>query len=218
MRRKFYKKNKSTFNKVVVQILVCIIIVITVIGIKKADVTMTNKFLSIVDTAINKEYSIKEIPSKTFAILKKIPELPLQVAKRIQNRDEQMAFSPPIDQGEVISTFGSSYDSVTETGSFQRGIDYYSPKTMDIYSIGDGVVTEVANSNVYGNYIKIHHGEQVFSIYGSCSSIYVNNDQNIKKGDILASVEPFGDDPTYFHFELWVNGEIVDPEEFIDFN
>lgn len=218
MGRKPYKRNKRTFNKVIVQILICIIIVVVVIGLKKADITMTNKILNVVETGINTEYNLKEIPSKTIAVLKKIPQLPLQVAKIISNKDQNIAFSPPIDEGEVISTFGSSYDSVTETGSFQRGIDYYSPKTMDIYSIGDGVVTEVGNSNIYGDYIKIRHGQQIFSIYGSCSSIYVNNAQNIKKGDILASVEPSGNDPTYFHFELWVDGEIVDPEEFIDFN
>jgi murein DD-endopeptidase MepM/ murein hydrolase activator NlpD len=216
--RKYYKKSNRKGYKIIIQILFCIIIVVVVISIKKADMTMTNKLLSIVETSLTKEYNFKEIPSNTVGALKKIPELPLKVAKLIQGKNEQLAFSPPVDEGQVISTFGSSYDSIIGTESFQRGIDYYSPKNMDIYSIGDGIVTETGHSNVYGNYIKIHHGQQIFSIYGGCSSIYVNSAQNIKKGDILASVDSSGDDPNYFHFELWMNGEIVNPEEYMDLN
>lgn len=219
MRKKYIRKNtKTIIRNFIVQIWICIIIIILVISIKKADITMTNKFLSIIETGLKYEYDFKNAPGKAVAVIKRIPEIPLKTAKIFTGKNKEYAFNPPIDQGEVISTFGSSYDVATETSHFQRGIDYYSSKPMDVYAIGDGIVTEVGNSNVYGNYVKIHHGEQIFSIYGGCSSVYVKDTQKIKKGDILASIESVSSDPQYFHFELWVNGEIVNPEDYIDFN
>ncbi len=115
---KYYKKNKRAGSRMIVQILICIIIVVFVISLKKADLTMTNKLLSIIETSLTTEYNFKEIPSRTVGFLKKIPELPLQAARLIQNKDEQLAFSPPVDEGQVISTFRSSYDSVYETEKF----------------------------------------------------------------------------------------------------
>lgn len=218
MRRGYYKRVNRRSKKLLIQLFICIMIVIAVISIKKADITMTNKVLEYIETGLSVEYNLKEVPSKTLAVAKKIPKVPQKIVGLFKKDENQYAFSPPVDQVEVISTFGNDYDPVTEQRSFQRGIDYYSPKPIDVYAIGDGVVTEIGNSNVYGDYIKITHNNDMFSIYGGCSSIYTEKSQNVKKGDILASVVSPDEDPNFFHFELWVNGEIVNPDEYIEFN
>lgn len=217
MRRNYYIKNrKKPYKRIIAQIIICIIIVITVIGIKKADMTMTNRIFKVIETGLSVEYNFKELPKKAWSAMKKAPEIPLKVAQVFNKNDNTLAFSPPIDNGEVVSTFGTSFEPITESSSFQRGVDYYSDRELTIYSIGDGLVTEIGNSNVYGDYIKIHHGNQIFSIYGGCSNIYIEDAQSVKKGDILASANTDSDNETCFHFELWVDGEVVDPNEYID--
>lgn len=218
MRRKLYKrKDKRLFRTIVMQILICIFIVIAVIGIKKANMTFTNKIFNVIDSGFNMEFNLREATVTAFNTIKKAPELPIKIAGVFKKTDDIYGFVPPVDQGNIISTFGSSYDSVTETGSFQRGIDYFSQdEEITVYSIGDGVVAEVANSATYGNYIKVNHGDQVFSIYAKCTNIYVEKDRKVNKGDILASVNTLGDSQDYFHFELWIEGEIVDPNDYIN--
>lgn len=217
MKRKFNRrKGKKVLRTMVMQIIICIFIVIAVISIKKANMTFTNRIFNIVETGIHMEFDIKEATLTAFNSVKKIPQLPVKVAGLFKNTDYTYGFIPPVDQGNVVSTFGSSYDSVMETGSFQRGVDYYSQaEELVVYSIGDGVIAEVANSNIYGDYIKVDHGDQVFSIYSKCTNIYVEKDQKISKGDILASVQTYGDSQSCFHFELWIKGEIVDPNDYI---
>lgn len=216
--KKLYKnKNKRYVKKVIVQIIICIFIIITVIGIKKADTTITNRIFNVIDVGINMEFSFKEASVTAFNSIKKVPELPVKIAGLFKKSDHTYAFVPPVDNGNIISTFGSSYDSITETGSFQRGVDYFSEEgEIIVYTIGNGVVTEIASSNNYGDYIKVDHGNNIFSIYAKCTNIYVEKDQKVNKGDILASVNTYENSQNCFHFELWIDGNIVDPNDYIN--
>ncbi|MCG8483532.1 MAG: M23 family metallopeptidase [Clostridia bacterium] len=218
MKRKFYKrKDRRLFGTIIMQILICIFIVIAVIGLKKANMTFTNRIFNVVESGFNMEFDFKEASITAFNTIKKAPELPVKIAGLFKKTDYTYGFVPPVDQGNIISTFGSSYDSVTETGSFQRGVDYFSQEEeIIVYSIGDGVVEEVANSTTYGDYIKVNHGNDIFSIYAKCTNIYVEKEQKVSKGDILASVNTYEDSQSFFHFELWIEGEIVDPNDYIN--
>ena len=74
MRKKYFRKNtKKIIRNLIVQIWICIIIIILVISIKKADITMTNKFLSIIETGLKYEYDFKKAPGKAVAVIKRIP-------------------------------------------------------------------------------------------------------------------------------------------------
>jgi murein DD-endopeptidase MepM/ murein hydrolase activator NlpD len=59
------------------------------------------------------------------------------------------------------------------------------------------------------------HGDDIVSIYGGCTHIYVESMEKVKKGQLIASVSP--ENNGLLSFELWVEDEIVNPADYIDF-
>lgn len=208
-----YSKRKSTV--ILKQIFICILIITVIIGIKKINILAANNALAVFENQIQKEYKVSTLYDNTVTVIKKIPEIPETIYNKISMKKKQFAFNPPTDSENIISTFGESYDSASQSDSFQRGINYSSEKEMQVYTIGSGIVTEVSSGNQYGQYIKVNHGNETFSIYGGCTDIYVKPMQKVKTGEIIASVRSGGNNE--LHFELWVNGEIVNPAQYIDF-
>ncbi len=209
------RRGRVDLRKFLTQVIVCIILVITVIIIKKANSTVTNKISTMIETSIKQELTIKDVATRTVDGIKYIGSIPRNIAGRFIQDNNQFAFISPIDEGNVISTFGGSYNQLEEKSTFQRGIDYISQGEIQVHAAEDGVITLVSNSNNYGNYIKVNHDETVFSIYSNCTNIYVSEGQKVKKGDLLASVTNEEEADNWFHFELWMDGEIVDPSEYI---
>ena len=59
------------------------------------------------------------------------------------------------------------------------------------------------------------HGDNIVSIYGGCSNVYVKSLEKVKKGQLIASISP--ENNGYLKFELWANDEIVNPADYIQF-
>lgn len=213
----YYSGKGSKRNKQILirQIVICILIVVVIIGIKKVNILAANNVLDVFKNEIHKEYELSSIYEKAADIIKKIPELPQKVYSKISAKKKEFAFNPPTDSENITAVFGESFNSAADSNSFQRGMNFSSEKEMQVYSIGSGIVTEIATGNQYGRYIKVDHGNNAFSIYGGCTDIYVKPMQKVKSGDILASVSNHNNNQ--LHFELWINGEIVDPAQYIDF-
>jgi murein DD-endopeptidase MepM/ murein hydrolase activator NlpD len=92
---------------------------------------------------------------------------------------------------------------------------FQSDEELQVFSIGGGIVSEIGVSDQYGKYIKIVHGDDIVSIYGGCSQIYVQSLEKVKKGQLIASVSP--ENNGYLSFELWVDDEIANPADYIEF-
>ena len=212
------RRGKHSYKKFLTQVIICIIVVITVIIIKKTNSTVTNKIFTMVQTSITREMDIKDIAQKAVNGVKTVGSMPRNIADKFFKESHKYAFISPVDEGSVISTFGNNYNQVEEKSSFQRGVDYISEGEIQVHASEDGIVTSISESSNYGKYIKINHDETVFSIYSNCTNVYVDEGQTVKKGDILASTNSAGDGDNWFHFELWMDGEIVDPSEYIKLN
>jgi len=74
---------------------------------------------------------------------------------------------------------------------------------------------QIRASSQYGKYIKVVHGDDIVSIYGGCSQIYVESLEKVKKGQLIASISP--ENNGHLSFELWVKDEIVNPADYIEF-
>ena len=128
-----------------------------------------------------------------------------------------MRFSPPADEAAVISTFGekTGYNAGEAQNGFERGMTFQSDKELQVFAVGGGIVSEIGQSSQYGNYVKVVHGDDIVSIYGGCSQIYVKSLEKVKKGQLIASVNP--ENNGHLSFELWVKDEIVNPADYIEF-
>ncbi|MPN34271.1 hypothetical protein SDC9_181764 [bioreactor metagenome] len=143
-------------------------------------------------------------------------EVPESVAAAFQRSGSKLAFSPPTDTEAVVATFGEQpSNSQNEQYGFEHGMKFQSEKELQVHSVGGGIVSEIGVSDQYGKYIKIVHGDDIVSVYGGCSQIYVKSLEKVQKGQLIASVSP--ENNGSLSFELWVNDEVVNPADYIDF-
>jgi len=156
-----------------------------------------------------------------------------EMAKVINDLAEQMKngtastftgtdFAYPTPGFTIITTsFGEVYNLVDPNGSAHTGTDIAGANIncTPIYAIQDGLVTTSGYSNYgYGNYIIINHGEctdnnsSYISLYGHCSSLAVEEGENVKKGQLIGYVGTTGNSTgPHLHIEVRVNGTRVDP-------
>lgn len=156
---------------------------------------------------------------------------------------EQNNYLPVISNNEmIIKPFTSDsvkvlrgfYDYTTEaekqessiiyyenTYMQNSGIDYSSDAEFDVVSILDGTVIDVKSDNVLGNIVEIRHTNELISVYQSLSEITVKVDDKVVKGQIIGKSGESNinrDTSNCLHFELYYEGQIVNPEEYYDKN
>jgi murein DD-endopeptidase MepM/ murein hydrolase activator NlpD len=114
-------------------------------------------------------------------------------------------------KGKIMSPF--------EKGSQRAGIDIAGTPGQVVYAAYNGTVISANFTSEEGYVIAIQHP-------GNVVSLYRNNGVLLKhRGDVVRAGEPIayvatpdkGDATPYLHFELWVNGVPVNPEEYISF-
>ncbi|HET8855610.1 MAG TPA: M23 family metallopeptidase, partial [Salinimicrobium sp.] len=70
-----------------------------------------------------------------------------------------------------------------------------------------------------GNVIIVEHSYDLISIYKHNSSLTKEQGEKVKKGEVIATAGSTGEFSTgpHLHFELWSQGQPVNPTDFIDF-
>jgi len=99
------------------------------------------------------------------------------------------------------------------------GIDVVSKKDEPIKSIADGTVVFASWTQEAGNVIMVQHQANLISIYKHNASLTKELGNFVSAGEIVAIVGNTGEltNGPHLHFELWYNGNAVNPEEFISF-
>ena len=101
------------------------------------------------------------------------------------------------------------------------GVEYKGSDNFDVVSILNGTVISIKNDNILGNVVEVRHDNDMISVYQSLSDVKVTENQEIKQGDIIGKSgtnnisKSLGD---HLHFELIINGQNVNPEEYYNKN
>lgn len=127
----------------------------------------------------------------------------------------------PLD-GNITSVFALRIDPFYNplsggepTYEFHRGIDISAAKSRDIHACADGVVIFTGYDSGYGNYLMIEHDGFV-SLYAHCSQLLLSEGNIVTAGDSIAIAGSTGRSTgNHLHFEIRVDGEYVDPLEFV---
>lgn len=128
---------------------------------------------------------------------------PLQMIK-------QRKFQWPVD-GFIYSAF-----QATRGKRIHGAIDIVAAKGTPIAAAADGVVSVVANGGKnfsgYGRIVILDHGKGVHTVYAHCDTTPVKMGQQIKKGQVIATVGRTGRaTANLLHFEVRVAGKKIDP-------
>ena len=129
----------------------------------------------------------------------------------------------PLKNAAAVTSFGDhrffKYQGNLVSESYHLGLDLASISEANIISSNGGIVVFAKYNGIYGNNIIISHGLGVYSLYGHCSSMLVDDGEKIKAEQVIAKSGmtglALGD---HLHFGILVQGVEVRPEEWMDTN
>lgn len=121
----------------------------------------------------------------------------------------------PVD-GWVTSGFGVRMSPFTGESANHKGIDVAAPIGTPVRAPADGVVVFSGVKEGFGNFVMLAHGYGIVTGYGHSAQNLVTTGQVIKRGEQLSTVGQTGRTTgPHLHYEIWVNGRVVDPKRFI---
>ena len=98
----------------------------------------------------------------------------------------------------------------------KKGIDISGKIGDDIFSSSDGMVVYTGNGiKGYGNLIIIKHNETFLSAYAHTSKILVEENNLVKKGQVIAKLGDTDSIKPILHFQIRKNGKSVDPIKYL---
>lgn len=113
-------------------------------------------------------------------------------------------------EGTVSSGFGP------RNGRMHEGIDIAAPHGSPVRSVAAGRVIYADWAGSYGLLVKIDHGGGIETRYAHNSRITVKPGERVSAGQVIARVGSTGRSTgAHLHFEVRVNGEAVDPRQWL---
>lgn len=119
----------------------------------------------------------------------------------------------------LFSPISGSISQAFDPKNEHYGIDIVAKKDEPIKCIADGTVIFASWTQDAGNVIAVQHKENLISVYKHNSALTKEVGNLITAGEILAIIGNTGEltNGPHLHFELWYNGNPVNPNDFIVF-
>ncbi len=134
----------------------------------------------------------------------------------------QGMFGLPVDQVYCLKSWfgnrraynGGNYEN------FHGGLDFGICSDLhpfDIYAPADGVVVYTGTLIVRGNATIIDHGWGIYTGYWHQEKILVNVGDHVTTGQLIGNIGETGRvTGPHLHWEIWVNGNQVDPSDWLN--
>lgn len=151
-----------------------------------------------------------------------IHKLSLSVSKELLSSWKIKEFYP-LKNGKKVASFGvkrhyyyESEDNIISE-SFHVGYDLASTKMAVIRTSNRGKVVYANDNGIYGIMPMIDHGLGLYTLYGHCSELLVNEGDEVEAGAVIAKTGTsglaLGD---HLHFGILIQGVEVRPIEWFD--
>lgn len=138
--------------------------------------------------------------------------------------DKPIIFIMPVENSASIGEYSETmvWNSTLNRFSAHLAIDFYADEGTPVLAVYDGVVESVETSLIKGTSITIDHGNGLKTVYNSLADgDMVVKGQSVKQGDIIGEVSISNrqeyKDGAHLHFEVFENGEKIDPVKYLSF-
>lgn len=122
----------------------------------------------------------------------------------------------PVRSGYVSSGYGYRADPITGRPDFHPGVDFNGPRGSDVLAVAAGAVSFAGRKPGYGNVVDIDHGNGYKTRYAHNDENLVQVGDPVRAGDVIAKMGNTGRSTgVHVHFEVWLNGRLVNPSEYI---
>ncbi|MBX2895139.1 MAG: M23 family metallopeptidase [Cyclobacteriaceae bacterium] len=99
------------------------------------------------------------------------------------------------------------------------GVDIVAKTNEPVKCVADGVVVLASWTQDSGHVITVQHRGNLVSVYKHNAGLLKKVGSFVNAGDIIAIVGNSGEmtDGPHLHFEMWYNGNSINPEDFVTF-
>jgi murein DD-endopeptidase MepM/ murein hydrolase activator NlpD len=123
--------------------------------------------------------------------------------------------SPVMANIAVSQDFGKTNDPFTNRIKWHYGIDYAAAPGTEVIATASGTVILTENDPVWGKRIIIRHGRGMSTKYAHLGVVSVRRGQTVRRGAVIGVIGSSGlTTGPHVHYEVWYNGQPVDPETF----
>lgn len=164
--------------------------------------------------SVLKQYQIEEINFAPTAVdsafREEVEQLDRYSVFQQARKNTDIVFSSPI-KGEITQ----NYNDQEKHFAVDIAVDENSP----VKTVADGTVIFKGFTADTGYVIIIEHAQGFISVYKHNSSIYKEQGELVKTGEVISSAGSTGTISTgaHLHFELWNDGYPVNPLNYINF-
>jgi murein DD-endopeptidase MepM/ murein hydrolase activator NlpD len=135
-------------------------------------------------------------------------------------QEASTALANPMPGSRVSAAWGPMISPFTGEKVHHRGIDLVGRAGAQVHAAGDGLVeeatTEYSGGADHGTVVVLDHGAGIKTFYSHLGGLAVQQGQRVSQGDVLGIRGVTGKTTgPHLHFEVWVNGEYVDPALYV---
>lgn len=139
-----------------------------------------------------------------------------------QNTSTRYEFIAPLESVDIINSYTFYRNSTLDYYHFHTGLDFAAEEGADVLACVDGTVESITRSDVLdGTVVTLTHENGVKTVYSFidvAEGLKVGD--KVARGDVIGTIaEPTGKEykeGAHLHFEVFVNGEVADPELYLD--
>ncbi len=210
---RFYFNNKRYYKKLLNRIIIVIVFILIIMTFKKISNSFSNNVIRVVKKCITYEFTIREDGKRIFNGAKKLLIVPEKVKEVFNFNDDNIDNWVAPVEGNIYKPYGELKNS--DRKIFNKGVDIIPKNDCTIISIGDGTVYKIEDKKNLGYFITIKY-EDFEAVYGHLKEISVSSGDSILKGQKIGSLGLYSDGGNrYLHFEIWKNGNPINPEEIL---
>ncbi len=174
---------------------------------------LTNRMVDVVHNLTVHQVSPGELADQIQPVFQSVRDFSW---RRQEKEPEGGTYDPEEIMGAPVSgTLVSPY-GIRQTGDdteMHYGIDVAVDEGSPVYAALSGVVSLIQEHPLYGLTIYLQHNETLVTVYGRCASPIVQEGTRISRGQQIAVVASADTGESHLHFEVWKEGQPLDPQE-----
>ncbi|WP_405200150.1 murein hydrolase activator EnvC family protein [Christiangramia sp. LLG6405-1] len=192
---------------------------------------MNDQYLQSIQDALRGEFDVQQLDRDSI-LSQPITDLEYQEINRIKAdsllreevaEEDKYNILPTATDNINFSLFPPVKGTISESYNIENkhyAIDIVTTRNSPIKSVADGRVIFAEWTAETGYVIIIEHSYGLLSVYKHNASLSKSQGDIVRSGEVIATAGNTGEFTTgpHLHFELWNEGNPVDPSEYIDFN